>query len=56
MKTTTVYRTGFTKRNAPLYPNAATKQELFQKFIDLLLVAAIGISAATIVLFVIALG
>lgn len=56
MKSTTAYRAVFAKRNAPLYPNAATQQELFQKFIDLLLMGAIGISAATIVLFLIALG
>ena len=38
------------------YPNAATKQELLHKFLDLLLVGAIGAGLAASVIFVLLLG
>jgi hypothetical protein len=37
------------------YPNAATRRELIHKFLDLLLMGALGVGAAAILLFVLAL-
>ena len=51
MKTTVTYRTDYAHRPNLPYPNAATRKELLNKFIDLLLVAAIGAGAAAIMLF-----
>lgn len=55
MKTTTIYRADYTTRPNLPYPNAATRQELINKFLDLLLMAALGIGAAAILLFIVAL-
>lgn len=38
------------------YPNAATRQEIFHKILDMLLVAAIGAGLAASLIFLIALG
>lgn len=40
-------------RRAPIYPNAADRRYYFARFTDLLLRVAIGISAVTIVFFLI---
>ncbi len=55
MKTTTLYQTGFTTKATPRYPNAATRREELNKFLDLLMMAALGFGAATILLFLLAL-
>lgn len=55
MKTAVVKRTNNHMPVMP-FPNAATKQELLQKFLDLLLVAAIGAGLAASLIFLIALG
>ena len=55
MKTTTLYRTNYTNRPNLPYPNAATRKEIFSKFLDLLVIAAMGAGTAAILLFFIAL-
>ena len=55
MKTTAARHTHLTNRPQLPYPNAATKRQLFDRFIELLLMAALGIGAAAIVLFILAL-
>lgn len=52
MKTATTYRTS--QPNLPC-PNAATRREVFQKLLDLLLTGALGAGAAAILLFLCAL-
>ena len=54
MKTATC-RTDYAPQPNLPYPNAATRREIFNKFIDLLLVGAIGAGAAAILLFLLAL-
>ena len=54
MKTTT-YKTTLANRPRAPYPNAATYREVFQKVLDLLLVAAIGVGAAASFLFLMVL-
>lgn len=51
MKAATIYRRMPVKCEALPYPNAATRRELMNKFVDLLLVSAMGIAFAAIVLF-----
>ena len=53
MKTAVVYRNA--PRHAVRYPNAADRRQMFNKFIDRLLIGAIGIGFATILLFLAAL-
>lgn len=55
MKTATVQRTDFANRPKLPYPNAATKRQIFDRFVELLLMAALGIGAAAAVLFILAL-
>ena len=55
MKTTTLYQNQFMPRTAPRFPNAATRREELNKLLDLLLTAALGFGAATILLFLLAL-
>lgn len=55
MKTTALYRTDYANRPNLPYPNAATRRELMHKFMDLLLMAALGVGAAAILLFLVAL-
>ena len=55
MKTATVHRNNFARRPNIPYPNAATTQQLWDKFVDLLLMGAIGAGGAAILLFIIAL-
>lgn len=55
MKTNVIYRTDYANRPNLPYPNAATRRELLNKFLDLLLMGALGVGAAAILLFVLAL-
>lgn len=55
MKTTTVYRSDYANRPHVPYPNAATRREVLNKFLDLLMMAALGVGAAAIILFLLAL-
>lgn len=55
MKTAAVKRTNYSAAPALPYPNAATKQEILHKFLDLLLVAAIGSGLAASLIFLIVL-
>ena len=55
MKTTTLSRNDLRTRPELPYPNAATRREVLHKFVDLLLVAAIGGGAAAILLFLMVL-
>lgn len=55
MKAATVYSSKISRTNAVSYPNGITKRQIAQKFIDLLLTAAIGIGVAAILLFLVAL-
>lgn len=51
--TTTAYRSGTTKMHIP---NAATRREILHKFVDLLIVGAIGAAFAAMLLLLIVLG
>lgn len=55
MKTAAAYRTDYAKMPNLPYPNAATRREILGKFLDLLLVGAIGVGAAAIFLFILVL-
>ena len=55
MRTTALYQTDYANRPNLPYPNAATRRQLLNKFLDLLLMAALGIGAAAILLFLAAL-
>ena len=54
MKTATTGKTHPRRHCNVPYPNAATKQQLIEHFVELLLTAAIGIGAAA-VLFILAI-
>lgn len=54
MKATTAYRTDFKTRPILPHPNAATYREMFHKFLDLLLVGAIGAGLAASFLLILA--
>ena len=55
MKTVTT-RKPYTRKSCHVpYPNAATKQQLFDQFVELLLAAAVGIGGAAILLFILVL-
>lgn len=51
MKTATIRYTDTKTPSHIPYPNAATKKELFNKFLDLLLTAALGAALAALLLF-----
>lgn len=55
MKTVITKKTHSHQHCGAPYPNAATKQQLFDQFVELLLAAAIGIGAAAILLFILAI-
>jgi hypothetical protein len=55
MKTKTIYRTTYANQPHIPYPNAATRREIFDKVLDLLLMAAMGVGAAAIILFMLVL-
>ena len=52
---TAAQRTTFVSRPRIPYPNAATKGQIIDRFVELLLTAALGIGAAAILLFILAL-
>ncbi len=52
---TAVCRTNRNIRNAVPFPNAATRRQVFQKFIDFALMSAISLGLAAIILFLFAL-
>lgn len=55
MKTAVAHRADFAKKPNLPYPNAATRRQIINRFVDLLLTAALGIGAAAIFLFILAL-
>lgn len=55
MKTATTGKSHPRRHYSVPYPNAATKQQIFDHFVELLLTAAVGIGAAAIVLFILAI-
>ena len=55
MKTATIKRAQNNRMPVIPYPNAATKQELLHKFLDMILVGAIGAGLAACLLFFLAL-
>lgn len=55
MKTVTTRKTHSTRRCGLPYPNAATKQQLLDQFVELLLAGVVGIGGAAILLFILAL-
>ena len=55
MKTVTVRHRGYSRLSSLPYPNAATKKQILNRVVDLLLTAALGSGAAAIVLFLFAL-
>lgn len=54
MKTATMMQN--TKQPVLPYPNAATRRQLLNKFLDLLLTGAIGAAIAAMLLFLMVLG
>lgn len=55
MKTAVIHRSDLIMRPNLPYPNAATRREILSKFLDLLLVGAIGAGLAASLLFLLAL-
>ena len=55
MKTLTAKRTNAQYRSAPLYPNAATRQETINKRMDQLLIGAMSVAAVVALLFLLTL-
>lgn len=56
MKIAAVKRQNYNMMPVIPYPNAATRQEMLHKLLDLLLVAAIGAALAACLIFLIVLG
>lgn len=50
MKAATIYRQMTAHRRGLPYPNAATRKQILNRFVDLLLVGAIGMAFAAMVL------
>ena len=55
MKATALYRSDYANRPHVPYPNAATRREILNKLLDLLTMAALGVGAAAILLFLVTL-
>lgn len=55
MKTITYRTTDLANRPNIPYPNAATRRKLLDRFVELLLMAGLGVGAAAIFLFILAL-
>lgn len=55
MKAATIYNPAATNTEAVAYPNGMTRRQLLNKLVDFLLIAAIGVGAAAILLFLLAL-
>ena len=54
MKATTAQRSDYMKLSKIPYPNAATRRQLFHKFLDFLLMTASGIGIGAMLLFILA--
>lgn len=55
MKTTTYRTANFTKQANIPYPNASTRNQILDRAVELLLMAGLGIGAAAIFLFLLAI-
>lgn len=55
MRTTAIYRTDYAPIPEVPFPNAATRKDILRKFLDLLLMGALGAGAAAILLFMLVL-
>ena len=55
MKTITYHTADFTKRPNVPYPNAATRRQILDRIVELLLMAGMGMGAAAMLLFIFAL-
>ena len=56
MKTATMKHTAMKRTPRIPYPNAATKKELFQRFLDLAVMAVTGAALAAAALFLMVIG
>ena len=54
MKTTAIRRTDFWSQPSLPHPNAATRREMIHKFLDLLIVGAVGAGLAASLLLIVA--
>ena len=55
MKTVTTRKTHSQRHCGVPYPNAATRQQILDQFVELLLAAAVGVGGAAILLFILVL-
>lgn len=55
MKTITYNTADLANRPHIPYPNAATRRQVLDRFVELLLMAGLGVGAAAILLFILAL-
>lgn len=55
MKTITYHTADFAKRPNVPYPNAATRRQILDRIVELLLMAGMGMGAAAMLLFIFAL-
>lgn len=55
MKTTAIYSTSRQYKTRVAYPNSASRRQIANRIVDLLLMAASGAGAAAMVLFLLAL-
>lgn len=55
MRTITLKQSGYSNMPNLPYPNSATRRELLHRFLNFLLVAAMGAGAAASLLFILAL-
>lgn len=55
MKTAAIYRTVHPAMPSIPYPNAASRRQIVNKLVDLLLIAATSVGVAAILLFLLAL-
>lgn len=55
MKTVSAHRSDYANRPNLPYPNAATRRQIIDRFLELLLMAALGIGSAAVILFILAL-
>lgn len=55
MKQAMIYHTDYLSRPVVPYPNAATRRQLLNKFVDGLLIAAMGVACVTVFVFMLTL-
>ena len=55
MKTTAIYPITRQSKSPVAYPNSVSRRQIFNRIVDLLLMAASGAGAAAVVLFLLAL-